>query len=116
MNTIADNMLLNNNLQLEQLKKTAERTGNTSNFVGKDKELYNACSQFESLFIKQMLDAMRKTVTRTTLGGEDSASSSGKDYFENMLYDDYSKKMAQTANLGIAKMMYMQLYRDEAAL
>jgi len=37
-------------------------------------------------------------------------------YFEDMLYDDYAKKMAKTADLGIARMMYLQLYKSTSGL
>ncbi len=69
------------------------------------KKLKDACRDFESLFIKQMLDSMKKTVNKSGLldGGM------AEDIFEDMLYDEYATKMADTANLGIAKMMYKQL-------
>lgn len=82
-------------------------------FVPENKELYNACSEFEALFIKQMLDSMRKTVERTSLT-DSPTEGTGRDFFEDMLYDNYAKKMAETADLGIAKMMYMQLYRSQS--
>lgn len=70
----------------------------------KDK-LKAACQDFESLFVKQMLDSMRKTVTKSGLmdGGF------GEEIYQDFLYDEYAKEIAQTANLGIAKMMYKQL-------
>jgi flagellar protein FlgJ len=51
-----------------------------------------------------MLDVMRKTVPRDGLldGGM------GRDIFEDMLYDEYSKKMAETAQFGLADTIYLQ--------
>ena len=70
-----------------------------------DQKLREATVDFETLFIKQMLDSMKKTVTKSGLldGGM------GQDIFEDMLYDEYAKKMAQTADLGISDMMFNQL-------
>lgn len=70
-----------------------------------DKALRDATRDFEALFIKQMLDSMRKTVPKDGMldGGM------GKDIFEDMLYDEYSKQMAKTADFGISDMMYKQL-------
>ncbi len=74
--------------------------------VDKHSELYKASLDFESLFIRQMLEVMRKTVHREDdmLGGGMS-----QDIFEGMLYDEYAKKMAQTAGFGLADTIYRQL-------
>jgi flagellar protein FlgJ len=73
--------------------------------VDKSSELYKACLDFESIFIKQMLDVMRKTVQKEGLleGGL------SEDIFEDMLYDEYAKKMAATAQFGLAETMYLQI-------
>ncbi len=68
-------------------------------------KLKEACMDFESLFVKQMLDSMRKTVNSSGL----LKKNMGEDVFEDMLYDEYAKKMTQTSRLGIGEMMYKQL-------
>jgi flagellar protein FlgJ len=67
--------------------------------------LFDACKDFEALFIKQMLDSMRNTVQKTGLidGGM------AENIFEDMLYDEYSKIMSKTASFGIAELMYRDL-------
>ena len=74
--------------------------------VDRNSDLFKACQDFEALFIKQMLDAMRKTVNR-----EDDMLNGGmsQDIFEGMLYDEYAKKMAATAQFGLADMIYRQI-------
>jgi peptidoglycan hydrolase FlgJ len=73
--------------------------------VDTSSELYQACLDFEAIFIKQMLNVMRKTVQKDGLldGGL------SEDIFEDMLYDEYAKKMAQTAQFGLAETMYLQI-------
>ena len=68
-------------------------------------KLKESCRDFEALFIKQMLDTMRKTVSKSGMldGGM------AEDVFEDMLYDEYSKSMADTGSFGIARMMYSEL-------
>ena len=110
MDNINNSMMFYNNSKLEQIR-TASLSENK--FSPKNKELYNVCLDFEALFIKQMLDSMRKTVERTSLS-DSPTDATGRDFFEDMLYDDYAKQMARTANLGIAKMMYLQLYRSQS--
>ncbi len=75
------------------------------NPVDKNSELYKACQDFESLFIKQMLDVMRKTVSKDGLldGGM------AEDLYQDMLYDEYAKKMAETGQFGLAQMIYNQV-------
>ena len=78
---------------------------------GEQAKLQQACQDFEAIFIKQMLDSMRKTVNKTSLFGRNMA----EDIFEDMLYDEYAKEMAQTTDLGIAEMMYKQLSQNNTA-
>ena len=74
--------------------------------IDKNSELYKACQDFESLFIKQMLDVMRKTVHK----GDDLLNGGmSRDIFEGMLYDEYAKKMAETAQFGLSDMIYRQI-------
>ncbi len=70
-----------------------------------DKPLMEACEQFESIFIKQMLNTMRKTVEKSGLldGGMT------ENIFEDWLYDQYSEKMAKNADFGLAKQMFNQM-------
>lgn len=74
--------------------------------VDKNSELYKVSQDFEALFIKQMLDVMRKTLHKEDdlLGG-----GLGQDVYEDMLYDQYAKKMALTAQFGLAEMIYRQV-------
>jgi flagellar protein FlgJ len=74
--------------------------------IDRNSELYKACVDFESLFIKQMLDAMRSTLNKQDdmLGGGAS-----QEIFEGMLYDEYAKKMAATAQFGLSDMIYRQV-------
>ncbi len=74
--------------------------------IDKDSALYKACEDFQSIFIKQMLDTMRKTVDKS--GGVVSQNQ-GEKVFEDMLYDEYSKKMSKNAGFGLADNIYKQM-------
>jgi flagellar protein FlgJ len=71
----------------------------------KDSRLYKVCVEFEAIFIKQMLNSMRRTVEKSGLldGGL------AEEFFEDMLYDEYAKKMAENAAFGLAAMIYSQV-------
>ena len=68
-------------------------------------ELREVCEEFESLFVKMMLDSMRATLSDETL----IPKNSGEKLFEDELYSEYAKSISKTANLGLADMMYDQL-------
>ncbi|MCK4541887.1 MAG: rod-binding protein [Spirochaetales bacterium] len=93
-------------LQLRYQPIKAPRGNN--NYAGtdkKDQKLFDVCQEFEAIFIKQMLNAMRKTVNKEGLldGGM------AEEIFEDMLYDEYAKKMGKTASFGLAETIYKQL-------
>ena len=68
-------------------------------------ELQNVCEDFESLFVKMMLDAMRSSLDENTL----IPKNTGAKIFEDQLYSEYAQKISHTSNLGIAEIMYNQL-------
>jgi Rod binding domain-containing protein len=73
----------------------------------KQAELKKACSAFESLFIEQMFKAMRKNIQKSDLvkGGF------AQDVFEDMLYGEYSQKMAESNKFGLSSMIYENMSR-----
>jgi flagellar protein FlgJ len=100
MNVLDVNTLYGPSRQLEQM---------TRNIQKKDTRLYEACQDFEALFIKQMLSSMKKTINKTGLmeGGM------AEEVFEDMLYDEYAKIMSKTARFGLADMIYDQVANPE---
>ncbi len=77
-----------------------------------DDKIKQACGDFEAIFIKQMLDSMRKTVEKTSLLGGGMA----EDIFEDMIYDEYAKKMSNTGNFGLKDMLYRQLSTESSEI
>jgi Rod binding domain-containing protein len=73
--------------------------------IDKSSKLYKVSREFEAIFIKQMLNVMRKSINKTGLldGGM------AEEIFEDMLYDEYAQKMAESGSFGIADMIYSQL-------
>jgi Rod binding domain-containing protein len=88
--------------------RVASETGTGSgqkDRIDRSSRLYQVSQEFEAIFIKQMLNTMRKTVTKSGLldGGM------AEEIFEDMLYDEYAMKMAKTAGFGLADQVYLQL-------
>ncbi len=67
-------------------------------------KLKNACSEFESIFMHQMLKEMRKTVNKTGMvhGGQ------AEEIFSDMLDQERAKSM----NIGLGDILFMQLSRS----
>lgn len=72
-----------------------------------EKELYEACKEFEAYFVEQMFKAMRATVPK-----EESSSASALDMFEDNLYQEYAKQTADSGQLGLAQQLFEQMKRN----
>jgi flagellar protein FlgJ len=70
-----------------------------------DKQLLDVCYEMESIFVGQMLKSMRNTIDETDFFGKSMA----KDLFNDMLYDEYAKLMAESDAFGLARQIYDQL-------
>ncbi len=66
------------------------------------KKLFNASVEFESIFVKMMLNQMKKTINKTGMidGGY------AEEIFEDFLYDEYAKKISENHSLGLAEQIY----------
>jgi flagellar protein FlgJ len=67
--------------------------------------LREATQQFESLFITQVMKAMRGTVPESHLMG----SGSGEKLFREMLDQELAGRVALSGGFGIGEMLYQQL-------
>jgi len=99
------------NKKFDQVKLGAQKASRFSKLMkgsGKqeyDKKLKDVCIEMESLFVKQMLDAMRKTVPKSGFiqGGR------AEEIFEDMLYDKRALSMAKTGSFGLSRDLYREL-------
>lgn len=66
--------------------------------------LMQACKDFESIFVKMMLDSMKKTVDKSDF----LPVSQSQEIFEDMLYKSYSEKITETKSFGLAEKIYEQ--------
>jgi flagellar protein FlgJ len=73
--------------------------------IDKTDKLYEQCMELEILLVKTLVSSMRNTVQKSGLIDEGFA---GKMY-EDMLYDEYARGFAQSANFGLADMAYLEL-------
>lgn len=97
-------MELNSLQMLNAYKPTATPSVNKSD----QSALKEACREFEAIFLEQMLKSMRKTVPENGLMDGGMA----EDIFEDMLYENYAGKMSESADLGLADMLYRQISQN----
>lgn len=95
---IENSMTINNSNKIKSLSGEINRKT-------EEKKLKESCKEFEAIFIKQMLKSMKSTVKKSGLIKENM----GEKLFDDMLYDEYAKKMSNTSEFGIADMMFKQL-------
>jgi peptidoglycan hydrolase FlgJ len=72
------------------------------------KKLFNASVEFESIFVKMMLNQMKKSINKSGLidGGY------AEEIFEDFLYDEYAKKISENHSLGLAEQIYDTLSKS----
>ncbi len=73
--------------------------------IDKSSKLYEQSLELESFFVKIMIDSMRKTLSNSTLAGEQSFA--GKMYHD-MMYDQMSRDVTKNAGFGLADQIYLQ--------
>ena len=76
----------------------------------RDKELMDACKQFEAYFFEQVFKEMKKSVNFSQ--SEDNATKQMLDYYEDNLTGEYSKMAADQQENGLAQMLYEQMKRN----
>lgn len=73
-----------------------------------EKELENACKEFEAYYLKQLFKEMRKSVPK----GDLLEKSHGRDIYEDMLDEEYAKESSKGKGIGIADALYRQLSKN----
>lgn len=78
-----------------------------------EQRLRAAAADFESLFIKQMLSSMRKTIPKDETGEGLIRESQGEKIFRDMLDGEYANMMSQRSGrgMGLGEMMFQQLIK-----
>ncbi len=76
-----------------------------------DKELMDACKQFEAYFVEQMFKEMVKTIPNESAGS--GAMNSMLDFYKDEMIQDIAEETTnQNGGLGLAQMLYEQMRRN----
>lgn len=104
--TIGSNSILNSAMTTMNTTDKLENKLTGSKDQATDEELMDACKSFESYFVEQVIQEMKKTIPNQEDENE------YKSYFGDMLYQKYAENITDSGNLGIAKMLYESMKRN----
>lgn len=76
-----------------------------------DKELKQACCEFESIMLDMMYKQMKATVVRSNLIERDA----GTEIFDSMLDENLMEIASKTGSFGLAESLYKQLSKQSGA-
>lgn len=83
-----------------------------------EQRLRGAAADFEALFVKQMISAMRRTIPKDEKGEGLIRESQGEKIFRDMLDTEYANKMSHrggkgqgSSGIGLGDMMFKQLIK-----
>jgi flagellar protein FlgJ len=72
-------------------------------------KLKKACTDFDALFMAQMLKSMRQTIPQTGFLGKGP----GNDIYQGLMDQELSRKLSQSKGLGLGKVIYRQMLKRE---
>ncbi|MGN0402322.1 MAG: rod-binding protein [Acetatifactor sp.] len=75
-----------------------------------DKELLDACKEFEAYFVEQMYKAMLKTIPKNE--ETSAANETMMDYYKDQMVQGIAKETTEQSGLGLAQMLYEQMKRN----
>lgn len=112
MNISGINPNIYNNITMNQKEKVEtksfEAALNEAKEKQDEKQLKEACQEFEQYFVNQLFKEMRNTVQSGGL----IPKSQGEKIFEDMLYEEYSTEISKGRGIGISEMLYKQLSKN----
>lgn len=100
---------------VEQFQQMASRQSSLDGKIKEDyskaddKELMDACKQFEAYFLEQVFKEMSKT---TKLTEDDSSNGSLVDFFKDRTIQQIAADSTETNSLGLAQTLYEQMRRN----
>lgn len=98
-------MLVANPLGSKRLNNVASGSGKVPGDSSQDLKLKKACSDLESLFIYQLFQEMRKTVSKSGFINEGQSGP----MVNSMMDMELSKELASQKGIGLASVLYEQL-------
>jgi len=74
-----------------------------------DRETRDACKQFETLFLSQMMTQMKASIPQNDLFGDGKE----RQMYEDMLGQEQAKAWSDSGGIGLANLLYQQLRKNQ---
>jgi len=98
-------------IKTDSIQKQIAATRNDSTDQ-KDMNLKQACSEFESLFINEILKTARKSFPKNDFLG----NSHGSDVYKSMMDMEVAKCLSKGNGMGVGELLYEQLSKQNDSL
>lgn len=72
-----------------------------------DEEMMEVCKEFEAYLMEKVMKQMKETMTDSEEEENEYMS-----YFGDMMYQEYSKQIAENGELGLAQQLYESMKRN----
>ncbi|HUU30057.1 MAG TPA: transglycosylase SLT domain-containing protein [archaeon] len=95
-------------LESKALETRLRQLKNYTNRETEDENLRKVSRELESIFIKQLMDTMQKTVPKEGITGDSPGMETWRDLFNQKL----AEKISEENSIGLAGMIYRQLSKD----
>lgn len=69
-----------------------------------EKQLLNACKEFEAIMLQQMMKSMRATVPKS-----ETSKSFGQEISQDMYDEKLTDEMAKSGGIGLAQVLFQQM-------
>lgn len=102
-----DSIFMQQNMSSTRTEKLSSSLDTLETNKATDEELMDACKEFETYLVEQVIKNTRKAM----LEDEDSQGDYMK-MFGDTLNQSYAEMITESANLGIAQMLYESMKRD----
>jgi len=87
------------------LSRVAPRVPLAGVTIDRDSELFQQCVELEIFLVKTLVNSMRSTIQRSGLIEQSFAG----EMYEDMLFDERARHLAQNAGFGLAELAYLEL-------
>lgn len=100
---------LTSNISSANNKKLTSKISNLDTDKASDEELMDACKDFETYLVEQVVNTMKKTVD--VFKDDSEEENDYLNYFGDYLYKDYAEKIVDSGGVGLAKRLYESMKR-----
>lgn len=100
-NSIYGNYYMQNAQNTARTSALEQKLTNSSSAEATDEELMDACKEFESYLVEQVLKQVKESIPET-----EEEENQYTEYFGDMMLQEYASAITEQGSLGIAQKLY----------